>query len=98
MRVTWPDFRVNFLIIKLAKNTSSKLNGMAIGKIPKGRIPKFPKTNHINTNPTNQDKNVVLANENFWAIKYIAMAKHKDQTPQIAPLTGCSGKIIPSFS
>jgi len=50
---------VSFFIIKVAMNASKKLKGTAIGKILKGKTPKFPITNHMKTNPTNQDKNAV---------------------------------------
>lgn len=83
--------------MKLAKNASNKLKGIAISKIPKGRTPKLPITSHINTNPTNHDRNVVCSKVNFLLKIKIAIAKHNDQIPQTAPLIGCSGNVNPKF-
>lgn len=89
---------VTFLMIKLAKNASNKLSGIAKGNIPIGRILIFPITIHINAKPTNHERNVVCNNENFFEIINIEMAKHKDHKPQTAPLIGAEGKMSPSFS
>lgn len=49
----------SFTMIKVAKKDSKILNGIAKYNILKGNTPMFPSTNHINTKPTNQDRNVV---------------------------------------
>jgi hypothetical protein len=50
---------LNFLMIKLARKDSSKLNGTAKTNILVGNTLKFHATTHINTNPTNQERRVV---------------------------------------
>ena len=85
-------------MITLAINASSKLNGTAKNNILYGSTFMFPMTIHINTNPTNQDRKVVCNNENFFARMNTATAKHKDQSPQIAPLIGSEGNTSPRFS
>lgn len=56
------------LIIKVAKNVSKTLRGMAKTKIPKGKTLIFPVTIHMSTKPINQAIAVVCVNENFFEI------------------------------
>jgi hypothetical protein len=84
--------------MKVAKNASSKLKGMAKYKILNGKIPIFPKTTHIKTNPTNQVIKVVCIRLNFLEIMKIAMANRKDHSPQMAPLIGSDGNTMPILS
>jgi len=87
---------VSFFIIRLARNASNKLNGIAKKRIPNGKTPIFPELIHINTNPANHERRVVCCNENFFAIINIAIAKHNDQIPQTAPFIGSDGNTSPS--
>jgi len=81
----------------VARKASSKLKGMAAGKMPKGSTARLPITNHIITNPMTQANKVVSHCENFLARTNITNANTKDQTPQMAPLTGAEGKVRPSW-
>jgi hypothetical protein len=53
------DQLYSFFIIRLAKNASNKLSGMAKRRIPNGKTPIFPELIHINTNPTNHESRLV---------------------------------------
>ena len=70
---------------------------MAIGKILYGKTPKFPITNHISTKPIIQARIVVSCKVNFLERIKIIHAKHKDQIPQTATLTACSGNVRLKF-
>ena len=83
-------------MIKLARKASSKLRGTAKNNIPTGNTFIFHITIHIKTKPKNHERNVVCIIENFFAIMNIEMAKHSDQSPQTAPLTGSEGNVNPS--
>lgn len=83
-------------MIRLARNASNKLKGIAKDRIPNGNTPIFPELIHINTNPTNHESKVVSSKENFFAMINTAMAKHRDQIPQTAPFTGSDGNTSPS--
>jgi hypothetical protein len=87
-----------FITIRLARNASNKLNGIANGSIPSGKTSIFAITSHINTNPTNHEMSVVCNNENFFAIINMVIAKHNDHNPQMAPFTGSDGKTKPMLS
>jgi hypothetical protein len=89
---------LNFLIIKAARKASKMLKGTAIYKSPNGSTLIFATTNHIRTKATNHERKVVCNKENFFEIIKMAMAKHKDQTPQTAPFMGSAGKTIPRLS
>jgi len=60
-------------------------------------MPIFPELIHIKTKPTNQLRSVVWSKENFFEITKIAIAKHNDHTPHMAPLIGSDGNTSPSF-
>jgi hypothetical protein len=84
--------------MRLAKNTSNKLSGMANGRIPNGKTFIFPTTSHISTNPTNHEIRVVCNSVNFFAIINMAIAKHNDHNPQTIPLIVSEGNTRPRFS
>ena len=83
--------------MKDAKKASSKLSGTAMNNIPYGKTSKLPMTTHINTKPTNQERNVVCIKVNFFEMINMAMANNNDHSPQTAPLIGSEGKTRPSF-
>ena len=85
-------------MIRLAKNVSNKLNGIAKVSIPNGKTPILPITSHINTKTTNHERRTVCSRVNFLAIMNMAIAKHNDHNPQIAPLIGVDGNTRPRFS
>ena len=71
------------------------LKGIAYNRIPYGNTPKLPITNHIITNATNQERNVVCISVNFFARIKIPAAKKSDQIPHTAPFAGSEGKVSP---
>ena len=82
-------------MIKVARNASNKLKGIAANRMPVGNTPIFPITTHINTKPTNHESRVVCNKVNFLAIIKIEIANNSDQIPQSTPLIGSVGKTSP---
>ena len=84
--------------MKAAIKLSSRLKGIARYRISNGKTSRFPMAIHIKTKAANHERIAVCARENFLEIKKISRAKHRDQTPHIAPFMGCEGKTNPLFS
>ena len=55
-------------MMKAARKASSKLKGIATGKIPHGKTPKLPITSHIKTKPMNHESRKVCNRLNFFNI------------------------------
>jgi len=82
-------------MIKLARKASSRLKGIAKGRMPAGRTLRFQTTAYMCQKPVNQARNGVCIRLNFLEIIKMAMANISDHKPHMAPFNGSDGKTRP---